>query len=587
LTTTQERVDFLSAQEWADVGLVLVTGLGGEECEWPGLIRQHTSAPILVYEPREERCFAYVSDVGNCLVSTTIPILRGRMRELAPDITMFPEVQAIFDSEDGLPESKHREVQDLWNDTKTSACLHRKGAAANGPSRVKALLGSLDLLIRCKPINHLWGAFEGVPGVVVGAGPGLDKNLHVLQELQDRCLIVGVNSSLPALNDASIDPHLTVVCEAKPVGPSIAGCQAVCNTIMVPGIHVHRDTFALPWKDIAPAISSEAVFGQWLTRIMGMQSIPIGGSSCCLAAGVLYALGCDPIILIGNDCAASDGQLYHSGAAFAGTTVADDGKCVKSDAKLAAEDVGKKTREVTMPMTETKAWSGEGTVMAPLLYDGLRQWFEEVGEHWKDERRIVNATESGVHILNWEHVSLADALESASVDSDVGDWIVAFLAAAPMPDNGGMISAVKTQIAGAEKVREISREAIDHLKRVKELYAGMDLGERSWLEIEKEKRQEGSQYVFLELADLFRERGQDEAADLLVRCRELQEEVCAQGQSIDLLDAWSWGALETTRRTDTERPAFEILADMFAEIERGTIEVVDKLTLAIEGLSNE
>jgi hypothetical protein len=57
---------------------------------------------------------------------------------------------------------------------------------------------------------------------------------------------------------------------------------------------------------------------------------------------------------------------------------------------------------------------------------------------------------------------------------------------------------------------------------------------------------------------------------------------------MDLLDAWSWGGVELARRLNTEgRPTIDILADMFAEIEKSSVELVERLTLACEGLSDE
>jgi hypothetical protein len=508
------------------------------------------------------------------------------MRDVAPNVIQYPEVLHFSDDDDGLADEVSK-VDKLWDETSDASGRRHMGAMVGGQKRVEGMIGSLDLLIRHKPVNHLWGAFPGVPGVVVGAGPGLDKNLHVLREFQDRCLIAGVNSSLPALDAEGIVPHFTVVCEAKPVAHSIEQCGNLRKTIMVPGIHVHRDTFSLPWLDIAPAISREAVFGQWITRTMDLNSIPIGGSSACLAAGVLYALGCDPIILIGNDCAQADsGDLYSQTAAFAGTTVDGDGVCVKSDAKLAAEDIGRKSRESTFDMVEVTAWDRSRKILAPMIYDGLRQWFEEVGEYWQKKRRIINATESGVHIWNWEHVSLLEAMAELPVCPRLMDAIRDMLEKSPLPDKGGMASAVDEQIEGAKKVAELCAEGLRNMGQVADIIEGVNLGPlRTWQEVERQRRDEQNKRpIMLEMADLFREHGQEEAVVLMERCREIQEEVYALGQSIDILDSWAWGDVEWQRRMGPERSGFEVLRDIFAVLEQGASELAERLTLARRGL---
>ena len=43
-------------------------------------------------------------------------------------------------------------------------------------------------------VSELFGAFAGTPAVVVGAGPSLDKDLEVLSGLQERVLVVAVDT---------------------------------------------------------------------------------------------------------------------------------------------------------------------------------------------------------------------------------------------------------------------------------------------------------------------------------------------------------------------------------------------------------
>ncbi|HEY4832211.1 MAG TPA: 6-hydroxymethylpterin diphosphokinase MptE-like protein, partial [Waddliaceae bacterium] len=58
--------------------------------------------------------------------------------------------------------------------------------------------------------DKLYGKFEGVPAIICGAGPSLDKNLPLLKELEDRALIFAGGSAMNAINTFGILPHFGV-----------------------------------------------------------------------------------------------------------------------------------------------------------------------------------------------------------------------------------------------------------------------------------------------------------------------------------------------------------------------------------------
>lgn len=55
--------------------------------------------------------------------------------------------------------------------------------------------------------NHLFGRFEGVPAIICGAGPSLQRNVHLLRDLAHRALIFAGGSSLNGVSSAGIAPH--------------------------------------------------------------------------------------------------------------------------------------------------------------------------------------------------------------------------------------------------------------------------------------------------------------------------------------------------------------------------------------------
>ena len=209
--------NWLNEQDWSDIDLVLCVGLG-PAAKWPRKIREKTTRPfILVYEP-DEKIRKQYSLVERCTVSSNAVILRGRMRKALEDC----HGSILLVADDDGPIEMRSAVMDAWNEAEKAAMYREQSAIHTAHLRVAHMLQSLDNFVAHAPINNLLGLFEGKTGVVVGAGPSLDKNIDVLKANRDKVIIAAVNSSWPALDAAGIEPDFVVVCEAKPVGKTIS-----------------------------------------------------------------------------------------------------------------------------------------------------------------------------------------------------------------------------------------------------------------------------------------------------------------------------------------------------------------------------
>lgn len=62
-------------------------------------------------------------------------------------------------------------------------------------------------------LNSLKDAHTGKVGIIVGAGPSLDKNVHLLHEATDKVIIISTDGACPTLIARGIDPHYVVSAE--------------------------------------------------------------------------------------------------------------------------------------------------------------------------------------------------------------------------------------------------------------------------------------------------------------------------------------------------------------------------------------
>ena len=517
--------NWVKEQDFSSVDLVIVLGLGNK-AERPSLLRERCDAKILCFEPREHIRNRY-SLVDNCLVSPNLISLRARIKSSISDLER--EVVLVDDSEDhkDLGIENIEEIHQMYHEAVIMGLSRDTASLKFAGQRVSHMLSSMDILIKYPPINNLINVFHDLPGLIVGAGPSLDKNIELIKENQDKFIIAAVNSSLPALHKAGIVPDFCVVCEAKPIAETIKDVDTIPEIVMIPGIHVNRETWELPWLRKAPALSLEGIFGQWATKTLEVYPIPIGSSCVTLAAGTLQLLGCNPLVLVGCDCApAETGEMYSSGAAFAGTTVehTDNGTIMtKSESKLLVDNQSLDNPFTHMDTVRVLNWDKSKKIETMLVYDSIRQWFEEMSLTWKDNT-LINSTEGGVFINNWESKKLEDVVKDISgMEFDSKKLICDNLDNLPVITKEKILKAFDEQIDSAEYIGDLAREGIA----------------------------------------------------LMERAREIQV-LITEAKGGELLDAKCWGDIELARK-DKDRPAFEVFKLMFQAIEKGSVELSSEL----------
>lgn len=178
---------------------------------------------------------------------------------------------------------------------------------------IKYTLRNIPTIIDYPGISDLKDAFKGKPGIVVASGPSLDKNVKLLEGLREKAVICAADGSVKILKHHNLPPaHLVTSLERviytaylfeglteEDVKDSyLAACPVVVPETYAnfPGekIIVYRNFATFEWLDIKKGI------------------LDIGPSAGNMAFKILEFLGCDPIIMIGQDLAITDDLVTHA-----------------------------------------------------------------------------------------------------------------------------------------------------------------------------------------------------------------------------------------------------------------------------------
>ena len=271
------------------------------------------------------------------------------------------------------------------------AAIHIMHFIGNSPDDsllgLKNMFDNLDVIIENPGINLIYKKFEKKPAIIVASGPSLKKNLHLLDEIKDKALIVCAESTLKILIKKGIKPHLVASLErTERTTVSFEGFNendltdvylAACPVIPKKVYDAYSGPTLIVYRKFAHFT--------WLEIDRGM--LDIKQSSANMAYKLAEAVGCDPIILIGQDLAFdSETQATHS----------------DFHAKGSNQD-----RYYNEKKIEVKANNGGTVFTSESWYKFLKGYEIDIANY---KGTCVNATEGGAFIEGTKVMTLKEVI---------------------------------------------------------------------------------------------------------------------------------------------------------------------------------
>ncbi len=296
--------------------------------------------------------------------------------------------------------------------------------AINGTKNIEAL-GKNPL------ISDIGDTFASVPLIIVGAGPSLEKNIHLLKDAQEKAIILCVNRALRSLNNAGIVPDLTINLEPQDVAAQFDGVGIEKISGLILASTSHPPLYNLPAKRILSFCPNQATEGWMFPPSVTPHEISSGGSVSCSALSVALFWRCSPIILVGQDLSFPGGSYYHADGADG------DAKAIYDEAKqqwilqgysddLAHTLADKVDKDGIRFSGATVPGYFGGTVPTSTDFAAFRAWFESTALDHCHHTPMFNCTEGGAFIDGMKHVPLSNVLDqlppkTVSVDQVLKD----------------------------------------------------------------------------------------------------------------------------------------------------------------------
>ncbi len=189
----------------------------------------------------------------------------------------------------------------------------------NNVATCRNVANNLGRYVTAAPLGLLRGAFANQPAILVAAGPSLQKNMHLLPAVAENAVIICVQTILKPLLAAGITPDFVTALDYHTISTRFFE-----NLRELPGgsdVHLVAETKAHPKVlDLFSGGMSLAAndFANKILRDAApcTDALKAGSTVAHLSFYLAQYLGCDPIILIGQDLGFVDGLYYKPGTAI-------------------------------------------------------------------------------------------------------------------------------------------------------------------------------------------------------------------------------------------------------------------------------
>lgn len=327
---------------------------------------------------------------------------------------------------------------------------------------LRNLLMNVDRYASVPGIADLEGVARGRPAVVVSAGPSLERNIDLLSRegVRERVVIIAAQTVLKKLLARGILPHFVTALDYHEISrrfyeglteEDVRGVTLVVEPKANPAI-----LGAFPGVVRCPGDRVlDELLGPGLARELG--TLTPGATVAHLACYLARFLGCDPVILIGQDLGFTDGQYYHAGAAIHRVWAGELNE-FRTLEMMEWERIVR-SRHI---LHRAKDHLGRPIYTDEQMATYLVQFERDFAADEARGLRTIDATEGGVAKKHTEVMTLAAALAAHGGGSRLE------LPEAPqaIADRARM-SAVRERIAGVRrdvwKVGELSRRTSDRL----------------------------------------------------------------------------------------------------------------------------
>lgn len=280
---------------------------------------------------------------------------------------------------------------------------------------------NMEFIKKYNSVDKIKDELEGVPIVIVSAGPSLDKNMHLLNGLKRKALIVAVGSSVNILEKNNIVPHIIMGIDGNLPESLIFKNVKTDRPLMIYSSTIHYESLLhYRGKKMYITLKDNTFINDILKKLdINTNKFITGGSVANLALDFAVWMNSSSIVLLGQDLCYTEDKLYAEGAIHQ-TKMKNKNNYVKLT-DIYGEDV----------------YTGD-------IFLNYKNWFEDYVNVFNVKKDIYNCTEGGLNIEGIPNKRFEEIIESKMLkEYDIENTLISLA-----------IEEVDIDIDKYEKIRE-------------------------------------------------------------------------------------------------------------------------------------
>ena len=318
----------------------------------------------------------------------TFVVLNELIKKVGITLQLFLKTFQAFDNPvlTKIHGDYHQHILKCFKDAAFNIIFNYGNCPQDSMIGLQSIMDNMSTIMRSPGIQDLFGKFRKVPGILVSTGPSLDKNIEDLKLAEGKCVMIAADSALRTLHKHNIVPHAAVSVERiehvatmfkeLPEDYKSKIWLAACPVILKHSYDAWNGPKIISYRNFAHF--------EWMQVPKG--TLTTGPSCSNLGFKILEAIGCDPIILVGQDCSFASAEKTHA-----------DGASAVTNLHLKQENLYK-----------VKGNYSE-FVYTNNIYDMFRKAFETDMLTYKGT--CINATEGGAYIEGTKIATLKESIE--------------------------------------------------------------------------------------------------------------------------------------------------------------------------------
>jgi hypothetical protein len=345
----------------------------------------------------------------------------------------------------------------------------------NGRRTLENITRNLGWYAAAPSLARLEKMYENKPAVIVSAGPSLRKNKHRLKDLVGHAVIIAVQTTLKPLLEIGIEPDFVTSLDYSEICTRFF--ENLPKTLKTELIAEPKATTKIFSLNPGPVTMLGNQWAESMLREMQLKktTLQAGSTVAHLAFYLAQHLGCDPIMMVGQDLGFSDGLYYAPGTSYDDVWRPEFGRFCTPEMKQWEQIV--RERPILRKIPDQ---AGRPMYTEERLFTYLQQFERDFST---SKAQVIDCTEGGAAKLGTTVMSLAEAtsrfcqqpLNTKSREAPALDW----------SKTGDCIASLENRRAEASAIESISRQTLplleslrDHVEdqaRVNRLIAEIDV----------------------------------------------------------------------------------------------------------------